>query len=193
MTTVYFVRHAQSDAQIHDPMTRPLSAKGMADRALVTAFLADKGVDRVLSSPYRRAVDTVGDFAQRQGLTIEIVEDFRERKTSTNWMTDGDFFAVIEQQWRDFHWKKPEHESLLEVQTRNIAALGGVLRRYGGQTLVVGTHGIALSTIINHYDPTYGYESFLAMVHLMPWVVKMRFDGERFVSIESFDLLAAQG
>ena len=63
MTNIYFVRHAEPNYNNHDDLTRELSPKGMTDRELVTAFLADKQVDIVLSSPYKRAVDTVTHFA----------------------------------------------------------------------------------------------------------------------------------
>ena len=32
MTTVYFVRHAQSDASVQDPFLRPLTEQGLRDR-----------------------------------------------------------------------------------------------------------------------------------------------------------------
>ena len=59
MTHVYFVRHAEPNYENHDDRSRELSSKGSADRALVTDYLRDKGAIAVLSSPYRRAVDTV--------------------------------------------------------------------------------------------------------------------------------------
>jgi len=31
---------------------------------------------------------------------------------------------------------------------------------YEGKNIVIGTHGTALSTIINYYDSTYGYDDF---------------------------------
>ena len=80
MTKVYFVRHAEPNYENHDDMLRELSARGMEDRKRVTAFLSDKQIDVVLSSPFKRAVDTVKDFADSKGLTVETVNDFRERK-----------------------------------------------------------------------------------------------------------------
>ena len=43
MTTVYFVRHAEPNYNNNDDSLRELSAKGLKDKKLVTAFLADKG------------------------------------------------------------------------------------------------------------------------------------------------------
>ena len=80
MTTVYFVRHAQPNYDNHDDLSRELTPKGLRDRVLVTRFLMDKRIDAVLSSPYKRAVDTVAGFAEAAHLEIETMEDFRERR-----------------------------------------------------------------------------------------------------------------
>ena len=81
MTRVFFVRHAEPNYENHDDMLRELSPRGMEDRKLVTAFLSDKKIDVVLSSPFKRAVDTVADFAEKNKLTIETIDDFRVLKT----------------------------------------------------------------------------------------------------------------
>ena len=47
----------------------------MEDRKLVTKFLVDKHIDVVLSSPYKRAIDTVKDFADIHGIEINIIYD----------------------------------------------------------------------------------------------------------------------
>lgn len=57
-TEFYFVRHAKPNLDNHDDMTRELDEKGMIDRALVTKFLEDKQIEVVLSSPFKRAIDT---------------------------------------------------------------------------------------------------------------------------------------
>jgi len=82
MTTVYFVRHAEADNTIRDGRIRPLTEKGLADRKLVTEFLQDKNIDAVLFSPFRRAIDTIAEFAEENGFDIELIEDFREQKSS---------------------------------------------------------------------------------------------------------------
>ena len=45
MTKVYFIRHAESDIGVTDDRTRPLTAKGLVDCALVTDYLSDKDID----------------------------------------------------------------------------------------------------------------------------------------------------
>lgn len=190
MTTVYFVRHCQSDHSVHDDRTRPLTRKGMEDSKLVTEFLTDKGIEAVLSSPYRRAMDTVRDFAESKGLPIELVEDFRERAVGDRWLDD--FMAFVKRHWEDREYREPGGESLRQVQERNIAALQKVLAEYGGKTIAVGTHGTALSSIISFYQPEFGFRQFAEIVDLTPWVVKFQFAGEACRSIMGYDLFTGE-
>ena len=76
-----------------------------------------------------------------------------------------------------------------EVQKRNIKALEKVLKKFCGKNIVIGTHGTALSTIINYYEPSYGYKDFDEIRSLMPWVVKFTFDEMICVKIEKINIL----
>lgn len=75
MTIIYFVRHAEPNYNNHDDKTRELSSKGMEDRKMVTQFLKDKNIHIVISSPFKRAIDTVKEFADENKLPVEIVQD----------------------------------------------------------------------------------------------------------------------
>jgi len=187
MTTIFFVRHAEPDLSIHDDYSRPLTPKGASDCSLVIDLLHDKKIDVVLSSPFKRAVDTVLPFANSANLQVETIEDFRERKVDSGWIDD--FNAFTKKQWEDFTYKLTDGECLLEVQERNIKALKQILDQHSGRNIVVGTHGTALSTIINYYNNAYGYEDFKAIAGIFPWVVKMEFDGKTCLEIEQMDLM----
>lgn len=190
MTEVYFVRHAEPNYDNHDDLTRELTEKGLRDRALATAFLEDKHITAVLSSPYKRAVDTVRDFAERHDLPITTVSDFRERRVDSEWIEDFDGFC--RRQWADFDYKYTDGETLRAVQARNIAALSGVLRTYAGQRIAIGSHGTALSTIVNYFDPAFGYEDFQAIRGLMPWIVRFAFDGAHCTAITSYNVFTGE-
>ena len=188
MTNIYFVRHAEPNYNNHDDLTRELSPKGMTDRELVTAFLAEKQVDVVLSSPYKRAVDTVAHFASLRDLPITTIADFRERKVDSSWIDD--FEAFTRNQWADFNYKLTDGETLSEVQKRNIVALQEVIRQHEGKNVVIGSHGTALSTIINYFVPQFGIEEFTRIKSIMPWIVCFSFMENDCVQIEEFDLFS---
>ena len=186
MTTVFFVRHAAPNLMNHDDLTRELSAKGLRDRLLVTEFLQTKRIDFVFSSPYRRAVETISDFAEKRRLEISLVNDFRERKVGNGWINNFDEFC--QRQWNDFSFKLDDGESLHEVQTRNVTTLNFLLKRFPEKRLAVGSHGTALSTIINYYDKRFGYNEFRRIKNVMPWIVQFDFEGTDIKSIHTYDL-----
>ncbi len=177
MTKIYFVRHAEPDYSNHDDRTRELSRKGLIDREFVTEFLSDKQIDIVISSPFKRAVDTIKPFSEKYGFDIEIIEDFRERKVGTYWIKDFSDFS--KKQWEDFDYKLSGGECLREVQERNIEALKYVLQKYPEKNIVIGCHGTALSTVINYYnyyDNSFDYYEFEKIKNIMPLIAEMEFD-----------------
>ena len=189
-TKVYFVRHAEPNYNNHDDISRELSSKGIVDRELVTQFLLDKNIQIVLSSPYKRSIDTVSPFACKKSLTIEIIDDFRERKVDGIWIDD--FVSFSKSQWANFDFKLSDGESLNEVQSRNISALKIVIEKYKYKNIAIGTHGTALSTIINYYDKSFGYEDFEKIRTVMPWIVEFTFQSDKCVSIKYIDLFSKE-
>ncbi len=186
MTHVFFVRHAECDHTVSDDRARPLTGKGRRDCALVTGYLADKNISFIASSPYRRALDTVGDFAQSAALPIACVEEFRERRVADVWVED--FKAYTRRQWADFDHRIPGGESLREVQTRNISALNRILDSHPGENITIASHGTALATILNYYDKSFGFDGFWRIIDLTPWIVHMEFEGNVCVRIIPVDL-----
>ena len=173
MTTVIFVRHAQSLHPWEDDRTRPLTDEGLSDRAVVLDTLKDRRIDAFLSSPYKRSVDTIRPAADFFCMDIITDERFRERKSGEYLNgTDGLF-----QRWKNFDWAEEGGESLGSTQKRNISALFDALDRYAGKTIVIGTHGTALSTILNYYDRSFGVDDFLRIVDWMPYIVELTFSG----------------
>ena len=83
-----------------------------------------------------------------------------------------------------FAFAEEDGESIGAVQERNIEALNEILEKYDGKNIVIGTHGTALSSIINYYDKTFSGESFMKIIDFMPWILKMEFDGKKFLCKE---------
>ena len=186
MTTIYFVRHAEPDYDNHDDALRPLTEKGKKDIELVTKYLSNKNIKVALSSPYKRAYDTIHDFATKNNLEIMCIDDFRERRIDSAWIEDYEAFS--KNQWDDFSYHYSDGECLKEVQARNISALHKVLLDYRGKNIVIGSHGTALSTIINYYDKSFGFNEFQKIKSIMPWIVKFEFNDFSCISIEKVNL-----
>ncbi|NLC03408.1 MAG: histidine phosphatase family protein [Tissierellia bacterium] len=185
LTKIYFVRHAQPDFSIKDDMVRPLTEKGIRDSRKVTRALLDKDIEHIYSSPFKRAVDTIENLAENLDLDINIDYDFCERIVGT-WVED--FKTYSQHQWEDFDFKILNGECLREVQERNIGGIFRVLENNYGKNIVIGTHGTALSTILNYFDPDFGYNDFWKIIDRMPYVLCFNFKGKRLVHIEEIEI-----
>lgn len=186
MTELFFIRHCEPNYDNHDDLTRELSPKGQADTQLVTAYLQDKGIDVVLSSPFQRAMDTVKPFADSVGLPVITMEGLRERRIDSGWIQDFDSFT--RRQWEDFSYKLPDGDSLAEVQERMLASLEEILKAYADKRIAVGSHGTALSVLVHAFRPSFGHGGFTRIRGLMPWAVHFTFDGPACTRVEEAGL-----
>ena len=73
--TLLLIRHASAGDSDHwqgDDRIRPLDAKGRRQAEALVALLAEFDLDRILSSPYLRCVQTVEPLARSRELEIEL-------------------------------------------------------------------------------------------------------------------------
>jgi len=180
MTEIYFVRHAEPVHSWLEDRSRPLSEEGMKDSKVVADFFREIKVDFFYSSPYKRSVDTISHSAKEKKLPIRTDERFRERVNGTE-VNNKEMFL---KRWTDFDYHVEDGESLSMVQNRNMEALTEILQNHEGKTVVIGTHGTALSTILNYYEPEFDMNSFLRIINYMPYIIRLDFDGESFIGKE---------
>jgi len=186
MTNIYFIRHCEPDFSIHEDLIRPLTDKGLKDSKRVAEVLENRDIHAVYSSPYKRAVDTVKDLADTLNLEVVTKDDLRERTITDQWIDD--FNGFVKCQWEDFEYKLSKGECLRQVQERNIKALKEILDENKDKNVVIGTHGTALSTILNHYDENFGYNEFNRIKSVMPWIITMEFNNEDFIGFREIGL-----
>lgn len=182
--TIYLVRHAQSDNSVKDEATRPLTEKGLKDRHLACDWLADKDISAIYASPYFRAADTVRPLAERLGLEIKSEERFKERQMGDNAGID-DF---KKRQWEDPDFAAPGGESRRQVGERFAAGIAYILKKHKGQSVVIGSHGMAISSVQSYYDPSFGFEDYLKVQDVMPRVVRLSFDEKGLLDMEEIIL-----
>ena len=180
MTTIYFVRHCKPDANNFDDRNRPLTQEGLQDSKLVLDILKDKKIDLFISSPYKRSYDSIKYTADYYKKTIITDERLRERKVGKN----SNNHEMFKKRWADLNFAEEDGESIRSVQKRNIEALNEILEKYPNKTIVIGTHGTALSSILNYYDSNFACNCFMKILNLMPYIVKMEFVGKTYISKE---------
>lgn len=173
MTTIYLVRHAES-AYTPDEYGRGLTEKGEQDAERVTQALRSKKIDIVISSPYRRAINTVQGIADTHHLKIELDGRFRERQLAEGPVEN--FAAAVKALWDDPTLFYPGGESNRQAVKRGIEAMQDILDRYRDQKeIVIGTHGNLMALIMQYYEPRYDYQ-FWKNELKMPDIYGLSFD-----------------
>ncbi|SHM46416.1 histidine phosphatase family protein [Gracilibacillus kekensis] len=172
MTSLYFVRHAHS-FYTPDELGRPLSDRGFADATIVNEILKAEKIDIVLSSPYKRAIQTIEGVAAQLGKEVIIIEEFKERLLTTSPVTDFDL--AVAKVWEDFSFFWDGGESNKDAQKRGVDATYTVLDKYADKNIVIGTHGNIMALIMNHFDFQYDFTFWKNLD--MPNVYKLTFDG----------------
>ena len=107
-------------------------------------------------------------------------ERLREREKGNEGNSSGN---VLKMRWADFSFHEEGGESIGMVQERNMAALKEILAANEGKNIVIGTHGTALSSILNYYNPKFDCNDFLRIVDWMPYVIELDFEGDKCVGM----------
>ncbi|MFZ3590115.1 histidine phosphatase family protein [Bacillus sp. DJP31] len=179
LTTIYFVRHAHS-TYTPEELARPLSERGLLDAIKVSHILEKENVDIVISSPYKRAIQTIDGVAKHIGKDIVLEEDFKERSLSENPVDD--FGLAITKVWEEptFAWEGGE--SNIMAQKRGIQASLRVLDKYEGKRIAIGTHGNIMVLIMNYFDHKYDFSFWKELE--MPDIYKLTFDKHNLIDVK---------
>jgi 2,3-bisphosphoglycerate-dependent phosphoglycerate mutase len=180
MTNIYFVRHAEPNHKWNDDRTKPLSENGLKDRLKIIELLENKNISMMFSSPYKRSLETIEPLAQNLKLAITTDEDLRERKAGNN----GNNLEMFRKRWTDLSYSEELGESIKDVQMRNIEAIKKILIVAKNKNVVIGTHGTALSSILNYYQNEYGFDNFMRIINYMPYVIRLEFENTDYIKME---------
>lgn len=179
MTKVYFVRHAEPEHSWADDRTRPLTKEGIKDCDIVLNFFQTRKIDKFYSSPYKRSVDTIQSSADYFHCKIITDERFREREKGVG----SNNYGMYQKRWNNHDFHEKNGESINMVQKRNVEALFEILLRDKDKTVVIGTHGTALSTLLNYFNSDFGFYDFMHIIDWMPYIVELNFDDNHLISV----------
>jgi 2,3-bisphosphoglycerate-dependent phosphoglycerate mutase len=137
-----------------------LTREGTADAEKLARRLEGLSVDAIISSPFRRARETVSPFACRKGLEIAFDARLAERRLASADLPD--WREHIRRSFDDLDYRAPGGESLREAQTRGLAAIADVALR-GYRLPALCTHGNILATILMSVDAGFAFDAWSAL------------------------------
>lgn len=150
MTTFLLLRHAHSEANNAGILAGQLEGIGLSKDGLaqvnkLTSSFENLKIDRIISSPLQRCLETVEQLAKSKKKRISIDRRLVEmdygswsgkKLTKLSRMKD---WKVIQSKPSRFRF--PQGESFPEVEKRIESLLKDLSRRYPKQTLLLVTHG----------------------------------------------------
>jgi len=173
-TTIYMVRHGESPYTEGDERTRGLTPKGKIDIEKVTKILIGEKIDMIISSPYTRAILSVEGLAKHLNIDIKVFEDLRERHFAADIIDNAELMSSIRESFNDPEYTLPGGESNADCQKRAISVVKPILKEHRGKKIVIGTHGLVMTLMMNHFTPNFGLE-FLNQLK-KPDIYKMQFE-----------------
>lgn len=155
MTTFFFVRHGESEANASHRFSgrsdSPLTERGRQQAVAVADALADVPFDRIVATPLSRSLDTALVIARRRRMPVDVERDLVEIDVGDR---TGAHFDEVRglPEWKDdgfVSW--PGGESLEQVLERGLRAIRRLGRETSGGTVLVIGHGGVTRILVSHY------------------------------------------
>jgi 2,3-bisphosphoglycerate-dependent phosphoglycerate mutase len=171
------IRHAESaPSKDINECDWPLSPAGQKQASELISKLAELKINKIISSPYPRAIHTVTPFAEKYCIDITQNHDLRERELSAgmidNWLEE------LEKTWIDFDYKLPNGESSNECQARVFQAITNSMIDVGDEVIAISSHGNAISLFLNKVDPKFNFDFWRNLQN--PDVFGLKFTNETY-------------
>ncbi|HDR7796310.1 TPA: histidine phosphatase family protein [Bacillus tropicus] len=183
-TYIYMVRHGKSPKLEGSERTRGLTEKGSLDAHRVTDILKAEAIDTFISSPYKRAVLTIEKAADFYEKEVLIYENLKECMflSEDQVISDKEVYPLVKKMFSNRDFARREGESYTDCQRRVVKVLKEILMDFQGQKIVIGTHGLVMTLMMNYFDEQYDFE-FL-MNTSKPDIYKMEFKEEQLMNVE---------
>ncbi|WP_409297929.1 histidine phosphatase family protein [Peribacillus sp. SCS-26] len=156
---IYLIRHAKAEGQ---PFGAPLTSEGREQAEKLIPFFKGRELNRIISSPFMRAVETIRPLALHRGLPIEQDARLAERVLSST-MHDN-WKELLKHSFLDM-------DSVLEGGESNSAALLRVesllneLILTEEKAIALVSHGNLSTLMLHYFDRSFGYDELMRMTN----------------------------
>lgn len=153
MKIIYVVRHCEAEGQ---PAEAPLTIKGQQQAIDLVSFFSDTKIERIISSPFKRAIDSIKPLAKQLNINIEINEQLKERVLST--IDEADWFEKFKRTFDDYELKFAGGESNLEAMNRIVHLIENDIKN--NETTIIVSHGNLIALLLNYIDKSQSIKSW---------------------------------
>jgi probable phosphoglycerate mutase len=179
---IILVRHGRPDENdATNPGDPPLNPDGRRQAEAIAELLSLEAIDRIVSSPLRRARQTAEPLAQRLGRAIDVVDGWAEAdRFGARYRSTETLRSLGQEEWKRF--LKDPIQYLGGDPDRFQAEVLGALRTiaregHAKQKVAIFTHGMPINVVLSRALKLNGF------VHFLPGYgsitrLRVRSDGE---------------
>lgn len=155
MTTFFFVRHGESEANLARIFSgrrdSPLTERGRAQAVTVADALDAVPFDRIIATPLSRSLDTALVIARRRKMPVDVLRDLVEIDVGDRTGATFDEVAGLPEWKNDGFVSWPNGETLDQVAHRALGALKAIHHEMPGGTVLVIGHGGVTRILVSHF------------------------------------------
>ncbi|MEQ2528336.1 histidine phosphatase family protein [Robertmurraya yapensis] len=154
MKYIYLIRHCEADGQAFEAT---LTETGIKQANDLDNFFVEKRVERIISSPYKRAVQSIQPLAERLKLDIELEDRLTERVLSSKNLPD--WYEKLQETFEDFDLKFDGGESSHEAMNRIVEVIEEVVQSTPDNVAIV-THGNLMALLLKHFHQEFSFNDW---------------------------------
>ncbi len=156
---LYIIRHCHATGQEPDA---PLTPAGITQAEALARLLAASKIERIVSSPFLRAIQSIEPLARSLSLAIETDERLIERTLGDT--SPAHWLASLSETFVNFDLSFPGGESSKAATQRAASALQDILS--GEQQIIaLVSHGNLSTLLLHHFDKTLGFSTWEQMTN----------------------------
>lgn len=154
---IYIIRHCKASGQ--EPSAE-LTEEGWTQAERLANRLAHEGIQRIVSSPFTRAIQSIEPLARRLDVEIETDSRLIERTLSNAALPD--WLTCLQATFNDLDVCYAGGESSRAATARAVAAVEDILARESQITALV-SHGNLSTLLLKYFDDRFGFEEWKKM------------------------------
>ncbi|GGM23371.1 phosphoglycerate mutase [Paraliobacillus quinghaiensis] len=181
MKRLIMIRHCQAESQHKDA---PLTKSGVNQAHRLAEFLNNNKqikLDRIITSPFMRAIETIRPYADHHNISIEKDRRLQERLLSDQPIDD--WLDVLEKSFLDFDFRLPGGESSNDALKRGIQVLNEALQDQDNEQIAIVTHGNLLSILLSEFDKEFGFYQWKTLKNPDVFLIEKDIDSYRLEHI----------
>ena len=171
MKTIYVVRHAKAEGQ---PRESHLTMEGNKQAEQLVHFFQDKPIDRIISSPFLRTLQTIQPLAEMRKLPIIQDERLAERVLSSR--DYPDWKEQLSLSFENFEMVLEGGESNQSGYERACSILEEIIQGDDKNVILV-THGNLMTLLLRYFNDKAGIDELFALSN--PDVYEISINGEQ--------------